>query len=289
LSESFAWVAGQPAFLLGGVAVLGLIVGSFLNVVIHRLPLMLRRSWQADCAELQGREAPEPGPRFDLWAPGSHCPQCGQPIRAWQNIPVLSYLWLRGRCARCGARIPLRYPVVEILTALLSVAVAWRFGPSGQTLGGLAVTWSLIALAFIDLDEQILPDAITLPALWLGLAVNLGGLFAPIEASVIGAIVGYGLLWTVYQLFRVLTGKEGMGYGDFKLLGMLGAWLGWQALPVVVLLASVAGASIGIALVLLRGHDRNVPIPFGPYLAVGGWVALLWGPQITTTYLGWGA
>jgi leader peptidase (prepilin peptidase)/N-methyltransferase len=286
MDQTLAWIAAQPAALMVLAGGLGLVVGSFLNVVIHRLPVMLHRTWQSDCAEAVGTPAALPGEPFNLVRPRSRCPACGAQIRAWQNIPLVSYALLGGRCRACGARISLRYPLVEALTALLSVAVAWRFGASWQTVGALALTWALIPLAFIDLDEQILPDIITVPALWVGLAVNLGGLFAPIEASVIGAITGYGFLWTVYHLFRLLTGKEGMGYGDFKLLGMLGAWLGWQALPIVVLLASVVGAAVGITLVLLRGHDRNVPIPFGPYLAAGGWIALLWGGQLTGAYLG---
>ena len=286
MDRSLAWLSAEPIALLLLTGALGLIVGSFLNVVIHRLPVMLRRTWQADCAEAVGAPPPAPGEAYNLLRPRSRCPHCGAAILAWQNIPLLSYLVLGGRCRSCGARISPRYPLVEALTAVLSVAVAWRFGASWQMVGALALTWTLIPLAFIDLDEQILPDVITLPALWLGLALNLGGLFVPIEASVIGAITGYGFLWTVYHLFRLLTGKEGMGYGDFKLLGMLGAWLGWQALPTIVLLASVVGASVGITLVLLRGHDRNVPIPFGPYLAAGGWAALLWGGDLTRAYLG---
>jgi leader peptidase (prepilin peptidase)/N-methyltransferase len=288
MTEVSRWLALEPGLLLTAVALLGLVVGSFLNVVVHRLPIMLRRDWQAECADLVGTPPEAAAEPFNLWRPRSRCPHCGAPISALHNIPVLSYLWLRGRCAACGTRISLRYPVVEVLTAALSVAVALRFGVSWQTVGGLALTWILVPLALIDLDELMLPDSLTLPGLWLGVGVNLGGLFAPLEASVLGAILGYGFLWTVYQLFRVLTGKEGMGRGDFKLLGMLGAWLGWQALPVVVLLASLAGAVVGVTLVLARGHDRNVPIPFGPYLAVGGWVALLWGDAILRTYLGWG-
>jgi leader peptidase (prepilin peptidase)/N-methyltransferase len=264
------------------------VVGSFLNVVIYRLPVMLRRSWQAECAEASG-SAPvpaSPAERFDLVVPRSRCPSCGHAIRAWENVPVLSYLWLRGRCSACGTRIPLRYPIVETLTAVMSLLVAWRFGPTGQAAAALVLTWALVALAFIDLDEQILPDVITVPMLWLGLGLNLGGLFTTLEASVLGAITGYGFLWTVYHAFRLLTGKEGMGYGDFKLLGMLGAWLGWQSLPAIVLLGSLGGALVGVSLILLRGHDRNVPIPFGPYLALGGWAALLWGTDLAGAYLG---
>jgi len=287
VNESLAWLASEPTAFLGAVTALGLVIGSFLNVVIHRLPIMLRQAWHADCAQASGDGPDRPAPRepFNLVVPRSRCPACGHAIGAWENVPVLSYVWLRGRCSACGVRIPLRYPVVELVTTVLSVAVAWRFGPTWQTAGALALTWVLVALAFIDLDEQILPDIITLPTLWLGVVLNLGGLFTSLEASVIGAVTGYGFLWTVYQLFRITTGKEGMGYGDFKLLGMLGAWLGWQALPIIVLLSSLAGALVGVALILLRGHDRNVPIPFGPYLAVGGWVALVWGQDLARAYL----
>ena len=287
MNESLAWLASEPTAFLGAVTALGLVIGSFLNVVIHRLPIMLRKAWHADCAQASGDGPDSPATRepFNLVVPRSRCPACGHAIGAWENVPVLSYVWLRGRCSACGVRIPLRYPVVELVTTVLSVAVAWRFGPTWQTAGALALTWVLVALAFIDLDEQILPDIITLPTLWLGVVLNLGGLFTSLEASVIGAVTGYGFLWTVYQLFRITTGKEGMGYGDFKLLGMLGAWLGWQALPIIVLLSSLAGALVGVALILLRGHDRNVPIPFGPYLAVGGWVALVWGQDLARAYL----
>lgn len=288
MNEALSWLAQESAVYLALVAAVGLAVGSFLNVVIYRLPVMLKRSWQADCAQAAEAESvpAAPAERFDLVVPRSRCPSCGHPLSAWENVPVLSYLWLRGRCSACGARIPLRYPLVEGLTAAMSVLVAWRFGPTGQAAAALVLTWALVALAFIDLDEQILPDVITVPMLWLGLGLNLGGLFTTLEASVLGAITGYGFLWTVYHAFRLLTGKEGMGYGDFKLLGMLGAWLGWQSLPAIVLLGSLGGALVGVSLILLRGHDRNVPIPFGPYLALGGWTALLWGTDLAGAYLG---
>lgn len=285
----FELLQASPSAALVAVAALGLVVGSFLNVVIHRLPVMLERSWRSECAEVLGDAArPVETERLDLLLPRSRCPHCGHAIRAWENVPLLSYLLLRGRCSACGERISMRYPLIEALTAALSVAVVWRFGLDWQGAAALALTWLLVALAFIDLDTQLLPDNLTLPGLWLGLGVNLGGTFAPLDAAVVGAIAGYGSLWLVYQGFRLATGKEGMGYGDFKLLAMLGAWLGWQGLPVVVLLSSVAGAVVGVGLIALRGHDRSVPIPFGPYLALGGWVALLWGEGLARAYLGWG-
>lgn len=281
------YLAANPPVLLTFAALLGLVVGSFLNVVVFRLPKMMDREWREQCAELAAGEAPaKDEPAYNLVVPRSRCPGCGHPISALQNVPVLSYLVLKGRCAECGWRIPIRYPLVELLTALLSLAVVWRFGISLQAAGGLALTWALIALAFIDFDTQLLPDAITLPFLWLGLLFNLTGTFAPLPASVIGAIAGYLVLWAVYHLFRLVTGKEGMGFGDFKLLAMFGAWLGWSALPLIVLLSSLLGAVVGVTMIALRGHDRNIPIPFGPYLAVAGWIALMWGDWLVAAYLG---
>lgn len=276
----------SPAWLLTSVGLLGLLVGSFLNVVIHRLPLMMERDWRGQCAEFL--DQPEHAPadeRFDLVQPRSRCPHCGHAITALENIPVASYLWLRGKCSGCGAGISPRYPIIELVTALLSVAVAWHFGFSWQTAAGLLLTWSLISLTMIDFDHQLLPDSITLPLLWIGLACSLFGLFTDSHAAIIGALAGYLSLWSVYWLFKKVTGKEGMGFGDFKLLAMLGAWMGWQALPVIILLSSAVGAVIGIGLILLRGRDRNIPIPFGPYLAIAGWIAFLWGEQITSAYL----
>ncbi len=280
----------HPAAALAVAALLGLLVGSFLNVVILRLPRMLERQWRIHCAELQqalSGEAASPGERFNLVTPASHCPHCGHRLRAWENIPVLSYLLLRGRCSACGAAISLRYPLVEIATALLSMVVIWHFGLTAAGAAALLLTWALIALSVIDYDHQLLPDDITLPLLWLGLILNSFGLFTDLQSAVIGAVAGYLSLWSVYQLFKWLTGKEGMGYGDFKLLAMLGAWLGWQYLLPIVLLSSIVGAVTGIALILLRGRDRNVPIPFGPYLAVAGWIVLLWGERISQAYLTW--
>lgn len=274
----------EPALFAGLVFVFGLLIGSFLNVVIHRLPKMMEAEWQAQCAELRGEPAPEM-PRYNLWTPRSACPHCGHAITALENIPVLSWLWLRGRCVGCGAPIGARYPLVELLTAALSAAVAWKWGASIETTGALLLVWTLVALAFIDLDTTLLPDSLTLPLVWLGLLFNLGGHFASLSDAVIGAMAGYLVLWSVYWLFRLVTGKEGMGFGDFKLLAALGAWLGWQLLPVTILLSSVVGAAVGIAMILLVKHDRRVPIPFGPYLAGGGVVALFFGADLTRVYL----
>lgn len=281
------YLAANPPVLLMFAALLGLVVGSFLNVVIFRLPKMMEREWRDQCADiLDGGASPGDRPAYNLVVPRSRCPSCGHQVAAIENIPVLSYLVLKGRCADCGWRIPLRYPAVELLTGALSVLVVWKFGLGIQSAGALLLTWALVALAFIDFDTQFLPDSITLPFLWLGLAFNLTGTFATIQASVIGAIAGYLVLWCVYHLFRLLTGKEGMGYGDFKLLAMLGAWLGWSALPLIILLSSLVGAVVGITMIALRGHDRNIPIPFGPYLAIAGWIALLWGGELLDAYLG---
>jgi leader peptidase (prepilin peptidase)/N-methyltransferase len=276
----------NPVALMVTAGALGLAFGSFLNVVIHRLPVMLEREWRSDCAAALGVEQPAPAEPVSLVRPRSRCPLCGHRLAAWENIPVLSYLLLRGRCSACGGRISARYPLVEVLTAAASAVVAWHFGPTWQAAGALALTWALVALAFIDLDTQLLPDDLTLPTLWLGLALNLAGLYASLPSAVVGAMAGYLILWAVYQVFRLVTGKEGMGQGDFKLLAMLGAWLGWESLPVIVLLSSVVGASVGIGLLVLKGQDRDVPIPFGPYLAAGGWVALLWGDALTRVWLG---
>jgi leader peptidase (prepilin peptidase)/N-methyltransferase len=263
---------------------LGLVVGSFLNVVIYRLPVMLERAWRRDCAALDGRDT-APEERFDLVLPRSRCPHCGHQVTARDNIPVLSYLLLRGRCRACGAPISLRYPAVELLTAALTVITALHFGAGWQGTFAVLLTWTLIALSFIDFDTQLLPDSITLPVLWLGLLLSLFGVYADTHASIIGAAAGYLSLWSIYHLFRLLTGKEGMGYGDFKLFALFGAWLGWQSLPLIILLSSAVGAVIGLSLILFRGRDRSIPIPFGPYLAIAGWIALLWGEQLTAWYL----
>jgi leader peptidase (prepilin peptidase)/N-methyltransferase len=275
----------NPGGLAAIAGLLGLCVGSFLNVVVHRLPKMMERDWQMQCAEL--RDEPfEPAEPLSLAKPRSRCPACGHWISALENIPVVSYLMLKGRCTGCQATISPRYPLVEAFTGLLSAYLAWRFGPTWQTAGALCLAWALIALTFIDFDTQLLPDSITLPLLWLGLLFNLIGGFTDLKSAVIGAMAGYLSLWSVYWLFKLATGKEGMGYGDFKLLAALGGWLGWQMLPAIILLSSLVGAVVGIALILLARHGRNVPIPFGPYLAAAGVIALLWGRPLTQAYFG---
>ncbi len=281
-------LADQPLLFTALATLVGAMVGSFLNVVIHRLPIMMERQWREQCRELEEAgeaETAEPEEPFNLAVPPSSCPHCGYRIRPWQNIPILGYLLLRGRCAGCGKAISPRYPLVEAATAALTGFVAWHFGFGIEALAAMALTWALIALTMIDFDLQLLPDAITLPFLWLGLGLSLLPLFATPEEAIVGAMAGYLALWSVYWLFKLLTGKEGMGYGDFKLLAMFGAWLGWQALPVIIIMSSLVGAVIGIALILFRGRDRNVPIPFGPYLAIAGWITLIWGDEITTAYL----
>jgi len=268
---------------------LGLIVGSFLNVVILRLPQRMQAELTEACADQRGEQSePLPSRWFGLdylITPASSCPHCGHSIRSWENIPILSYLLLRGRCSNCKASISVRYPVVEAASGLLSLLIVVHFGPTPTTLAALVLIWGLIALTVIDLDEQLLPDQLTLPLMWLGLLVNINGMFTDLVSAVIGAAAGYLSLWLVFQVFRLLTGREGMGYGDFKLLAVFGAFLGWQMLPLVVLLSSLIGAVVGITLVIVRGRDRQIPIPFGPYLAAAGLVALLWGEQINRAYL----
>ena len=276
---------------LGGLAaaagLLGLCVGSFLNVVIHRLPKMMEMEWQAQCAELRGETVSSAAEPLSLAKPRSRCPACGHQITAIENIPLISYLLiLRGKCSGCHAHISPRYPIIEAVTGLLSAYIAWHFGPTLQAAGALALVWALIALSAIDLDTQLLPDSITLPLLWLGLAFNLWTAYTDLSSAVVGAMLGYLALWSVFWLFKLATGKEGMGYGDFKLLAALGAWLGWQMLPAIILLSSVVGATVGITLIVATRHGRNVPIPFGPYLAAAGVIALFWGASITHSYLG---
>lgn len=286
--DVIATLAGSPGLFTVFSLLLGLLVGSFLNVIIHRLPRRLDAEWRSQCRELleiPGEDAGERPPSL-VWPPSS-CPGCGHRIRAWENIPVISYLLLKGRCRACGMVISPRYPIVEGIAGVLTAAVAWHFGFGWEAGAGFLLTWTLIALSGIDLEHQILPDDLTLPLVWLGLLLSIGGLFTGMQASIIGAVAGYLSLWTVFQLFRVLTGKEGMGYGDFKLLAMLGAWMGWQALPVVIILSSLVGAVVGMALIALRGHDRNIPIPFGPYIAAAGWIALLWREDLVDAYLRW--
>jgi leader peptidase (prepilin peptidase)/N-methyltransferase len=278
----------NPVLLLSVTALFALVVGSFLNVVIYRLPKMIEREWRQECASLIGDQdaAPE-SPPLTLAYPASHCPHCGHRIRALENIPLLSYLLLRGRCAACGEKIGLRYPVIEALTALLSVLVVWRFGIGWESAASLILTWGLIVLAVIDLDTRLLPDLVTLPILWLGLLASLAEWFTDSHSAILGAVLGYLSLWVIFHLFRTLTGKEGMGFGDFKAMALLGAWLGWQHLPQILLLSACSGALVGTVLILALGRSSQVPIPFGPYLATAGWVSLMWGDAINRAYLQW--
>ncbi len=301
----------SPAVLIAAALVIGLLIGSFLNVVIYRLPVMLERQWRAECAELSAPSADasaatvrlarlqaevpavlgKPAP-FNLLVPRSACPKCHTPIASYQNIPVLSYLLLGGRCAHCKTRITPRYPLVEALTGALTAMVAWRFGPTPAALCAALITWILLALTFIDLDHQLLPDNLTLPLLWAGLAASLTGwsqsasLPVTPAGAILGAAAGYLSLWVVYHGFKLLTGKEGMGYGDFKLLAALGAWLGWQMLLPIVLLSAGVGAIVGLLLIATHRQQRGHPIPFGPFLAAAGWIAMMWGPEMVTRYLG---
>ncbi|OQY54182.1 MAG: prepilin peptidase [Candidatus Parabeggiatoa sp. nov. 2] len=322
----FTFLGTEPNAILIIVGVLGLIVGSFLNVVIYRLPKMMEREWRTQCTQLLGdgavikkrqikktrfikklrlsprrlrklfattnflrSEQPAPthsGDVFNLIWPRSRCPHCGHQITALENIPIFSYIWQRGKCTACHKPISIRYPLIEGLSAILAIITAVFVAPGWPLLGALALTWALLAASVIDFDHQLLPDSIILPMLWLGLLCNRFELYTDLESSLIGAIVGYLSLWTIYWLFKLITGKEGMGYGDFKLLALLGAWMGWQILPVIILMSSFVGAVVGITLIISRGHDRNVPIPFGPYLAAAGWLSLLWGDTLTHIYLG---
>ncbi len=274
-----------PILFISLCATIGLMVGSFLNVVILRLPKMMEREWHQQCAELRG-ETIETLPPLSIAKPRSACPHCQHKITALENIPILSYLVLRGRCSQCNTSISPRYPIIEALTGIISGFVAWNFGYGFLALAALIFVWAMIALAFIDLDTQLLPDDITLPLLWAGLLVNLGDGFTDIRSAIIGAVSGFLALWSVYWCFKIATGKEGMGYGDFKLLAVIGAWFGWQMLPLVILISSLVGAVVGIGLIVITKHGRNVPIPFGPYLVGGGLIALFWGNQLNHTYLG---
>lgn len=269
---------GSPALFAGVCLLLGLLVGSFLNVVVHRLPVMLQRQWQVDCG---GAAATD---RYDLLAPASHCPHCKAPIAWRHNIPLLGWLWLRGRCAACKAPISARYPLLELTAGVLAAAVAVRFGPGITAVAAIGLSLTLLTLTLIDIDHMLLPDAITLPGIWAGLLVNLGGTFTDPRSAVIGAVAGYLVLWLVYHLFKWLTGKDGMGYGDFKLLALLGAWLGWQALPACILLASLVGTVYGLGAILRQGQNRQQPFPFGPFLAVAGWINLMWGEALRAAY-----
>jgi leader peptidase (prepilin peptidase)/N-methyltransferase len=274
----------SPAFFITLAVLLGLMVGSFLNVVIYRLPKLMERQWRTECAELTAT-APPPAERFNLVVPGSACPKCGHRITPLENIPIASYVALGGKCSACRAPISPRYPLVEALAGALAGYIAWRYGVSVAMVGALIFAWAMIALTFIDLDTFFLPDSITLPLLWAGLLFNLGGIYTSIQSAVIGAAAGYLALWTVFWGFKFATGKEGMGYGDFKLLAAIGAWLGWKMLPLVILLSSFVGAAVGIGLIALARRGRNVPIPFGPYLAAAGLIALFWGEGINR-YIG---
>lgn len=277
------WFADPTLFPIAAF-VFGLAIGSFLNVVIHRLPKMMEREWRAQCAELQSQPLPEE-PRYDLSMPRSACPACGHKITSAENIPVLSYLYLRGKCSACGARINMRYPIVEALTGIAFASAAITFGGNAAAFGAMLLLASLIALTYIDYDTQYLPDSITLPLLWAGLLINIPATFTDLNSAVIGAAAGYLSLWTVYWLFKLATGKEGMGFGDFKLLAAIGAWLGWKMLPLVILASSLVGAIVGIALIVLAKQGRDKPIPFGPYLAAAGVIALFWGRPLTDYYL----
>jgi len=276
----------QPVFFVITMALLGMCVGSFLNVVIYRLPKMMQQDWQEQCCELldikneKGEEQ-----QVNLIFPGSSCPACQHKISALENIPVISYLFLKGRCKSCNVKISPQYPLIEILTGLTTAYITWHFGFSLQTLFAVLLTWALICLSVIDLEHSLLPDDITLPFMWLGLACNIFGVFTDITSSLIGAMLGYSILWFIFMSFKVITGKEGMGYGDFKLLALFGAWLGWQSLPLIIILSSITASIIGIAMIIFKGKDKAAAFPFGPYLAIAGWITLLWGEEIIGTYL----
>ena len=284
MSEIFLLLKTFPTAFISLWVILGLLVGSFLNVVIYRLPKIMEREWRAQSDELNGQTEQESSP-YNLIVPRSACPHCGHLISALENIPVVSYLFLQGKCKGCGAPISVRYPSVELISGLLSGFAAWHFGFGLAALGALLFIWALLALTFIDFDTQLLPDDITLPLLWVGLLFNLSRTYTDLQSAVVGALAGYLTLWGVYWLFKLATGKEGMGYGDFKLLAAIGAWMGWQMLPLVILTSSVVGAVVGVTLIVAARHGRNVPIPFGPYLAGGGLIALFWGQALTRGYL----
>lgn len=280
----------SPLMMIGLAVIIGLLLGSFLNVVIYRLPVIMEREWKSECRVILDIDstgtvsAAEEEP-FNLSQPGSHCPQCHSAIKPWHNIPVISYLLLKGRCANCNVAISARYPIIEAVTGIMSGIIVWQLGATPQALAALVFTWCLISLTMIDTDHKLLPDQITLPLLWAGIIVNSAGLFVPLYDAVWGAIGGYLSLWTVYWAFKLLTGKEGMGYGDFKLLAALGAWMGWQSLLLIILLSSVVGAVVGTLILISNKQGRNTTIPFGPYLAAAGWISLLWGDHLIDAYL----
>ncbi|QYK05638.1 prepilin peptidase [Shewanella zhangzhouensis] len=296
LLSQYSWLFILLAFLFSAT------IGSFLNVVIHRLPVMMKREWQQECNAYLEEYQPELFKKigkanldkpidsypesYNLIVPGSSCPKCGTHIKPWHNLPVMGWIILGGKCAACKARISSRYPIVEAFTGLTVATLAWHFGPTWQFVATALLTFGLIAMSGIDLDEMLLPDSLTLPLLWLGLLLNYQGLFTNLEDALIGAVAGYLSLWSVYWLFKLTTGKEGMGYGDFKLMALFGAWLGWQMLPLIILLSSLVGAVVGILMMVWKSHKRENPIPFGPYIAAAGWIALLWGQDIVSWYLG---
>lgn len=284
--ELVAVFAANPGLFFGTLFVLGAIIGSFLNVVIHRLPKMMEAQWRVDAREYLGLAA-EPQPVLSLAFPASHCPSCEAPIQTRDNLPLIGWVLLGGRCRNCRVRIPVRYPVIELVAALLAVWVGWRFGPSAQTLAGLVLVWSLLTLALIDFETQLLPDDITQPLTWLGLVLALYDFYIPLEAAVVGAVAGYMSLWSLFQVYRLLTGKQAMGFGDFKLLAALGAWMGYALLPMIIVLSSAVGAVLGVLLIFLRRHDSQTPIPFGPFLAAAGVLAFLHGDDLNTVWLGW--
>ncbi len=288
--ELLDFLANEPTAVIVVAGLFGLIIGSFLNVVIYRLPVMMERGWRAECTALLSPDSIEEKTiePFNLVVPRSRCPHCGHYITALENIPVLSYLWQRGQCTACQKHISIRYPLIEIASALLAMLTAWQMGYGLPLLGILILTWALLAASMIDIDHHLLPDHITLPFLWLGILFNLFGTYTTLQDSVIGAMAGYLILWSVYWLFKLLMKKEGMGYGDFKMLALLGAWMGWQLLPVIILMSSLVGATIGLIGIILLGRDKNIPIPFGPYLAGAGWITLLWGHDIVHAYVTWG-
>jgi leader peptidase (prepilin peptidase)/N-methyltransferase len=290
MQDLFQLLNAQAVLLFCSVFILGLLIGSFLNVVIFRVPKMLEQEWHIQCAHLLEDEKKiselEAKDKITLSTPNSTCPKCQYAIKPWENIPVISYVFLRGKCSQCKSAISIRYPLVEMATAILSLITVFYFGASYTGLAALFLTWSLISLTMIDSDTQLLPDNMTLPLIWLGLILNTFNTFTSLESALWGAIFGYLSLWSVYQLFKLLTGKEGMGYGDFKLLAALGAWFGWQSLPIIILVSSVVGAIIGIGMVVIKGKDKNIPIPFGPYLAIAGWITLIWGDKLKHFWLG---
>lgn len=288
--ELLNFLAAEPTAVIIVAGLFGLIIGSFLNVVIYRLPVMMEREWRTECTRLLHPDSTEEkiAEPFNLVVPRSRCPHCGHYITALENIPVLSYLWQRGRCTDCGKAISIRYPLIEIASATLAMLTAWQMGYGLPLVGVLILTWALLAASLIDVDHHLLPDQITLPLLWLGLLCNLFGIYTNLYDSVIGAMAGYLILWSVYWLFKLLMKKEGMGFGDFKLLALLGAWMGWQFLPVIILMSSLVGATIGLIGIILLGRDKNIPIPFGPYLAGAGWITFLWGHDLIHAYLTWG-